>query len=215
MIIACVRTGTVYRMEYVIRLRNMIARHMHRPYTLICFTDQPDRCEGVTFIDASDVGLTGWWAKMLIFSTEWRERSKIIYIDLDTVIIGDVTPLADVPGELAICESFTRLGGNTAYPCKYNSSVMVIGGGMAGYIWAAFEKRRDELLMRHERYGDQACIEELCPDAPFLQQFLPKDFFLNYRHLTMIPPKSAAMINFGGASKPANCSIPWVQDVWK
>ena len=214
-IIACVRTGTVYRMNYVVNLRNMINRYMRKTFEIVCFTDQPDRCEGVTFIDVSGVGLPGWWAKMILFSTEWRGQRKVIYLDLDTVLVNDITPLAGVPGEFAICESFTRLAGNKSYPCKYNSSVMVIGGGMAGFVWSRFESRRDALVKQHERYGDQACIEELYGDAPFLQSLVPVGFFLNYRHLTMIPPKVASVINFGGQNKPANCTIPWVQAAWK
>jgi len=217
-ILACVRTGTVYPMKYVINLRNAIYRYMPKPYSIICFTDQQDRCEGVEFIDIGGLGLLGlggWWAKMILFSTEWRGQRKVIYLDLDTVLVNDIAPLAAVPGEFAICESFTRLAGNRAYPCKYNSSVMVIGGGMAGFVWSRFEAQREALLKKHERYGDQACIEELYGDAPFLQSLVPVGFFLNYRHLTMIPPKVASVINFGGANKPANCTIPWVQAAWK
>jgi hypothetical protein len=212
-VIACVRTGTAFPFEYVTKFRNMVMRHMSGGYTIVCLTDQPERCEGVTFVDISAIGLPGWWGKLCLFEPLWRERKKIIYIDLDTVIIGDITPLADVPGEFAICESFTRLAGNTKYPCKYNSSVMVIGAGMASFVWSAFERDRDALMWAHHHYGDQACIEELYPNAPFLQGLLPHGFFFNYRYLTDHKPK-AAMVNFGGARKPLNCPIAWVQEEW-
>jgi hypothetical protein len=118
-----------------------------------------------------------------------------------------------VPGEFAIQESpVRRLMVNVAYPCKYNSSVMVIGGGMAGFVWKRFEARSTDYMRVHERYGDQAAIEALYPDAPFLQDMLP-GFFCNYRHITMIPP-NAAVVNFGGSHKPHNCPIPWVAKEW-
>jgi len=215
MIVACVRTGTVYPFEYVTKFRNMVRRHLSGEYTIACMTDQPERCEGVEFIDISVVGLHGWWGKMLLFEPLWRDRKKIIYIDLDTVLIGSLDPLADVPGEFSICESFTRLAGNVEYPCHYNSSVMVIGGGMASFVWSRFDASRDALMRKHDRYGDQACIEELYPRAVFLQRLVPKGFFLNYRHLTNHKPPAAAMINFGGARKPHNCPIEWVQREWQ
>ncbi|MCA1452838.1 hypothetical protein I6F35_06335 [Bradyrhizobium sp. BRP22] len=214
LIIACVRTGTRYGMEYVTRLRNMVARHLPRPYTMVCLTDQPERCSGVAFVDIAVLQLPGWWGKMALFEPAWRDRTKVIYLDLDTVIIGDLSPLTEVAGEFAICENFTRLITNPAYPCKYNSSVMVIGGGMGNFIWNGFDKRRDLLMMTHARHGDQACIEELYPSAPFLQRLLPPHFFCNYRNLTMHPPKQAAVINFGGNNKPDNCPIPWVKEAW-
>jgi hypothetical protein len=213
LIIACVRTGTLYGIDYVRKLRNMVARHLKRPYTFVCLTDQPDRCEGVAFLDVSDIGLPGWWAKMILFAPEWRGLAKVVYIDLDTVIINDITPLTIVPGEFSTCENFTRLSGSLTYPCKYNSSVLVIGAGQAAFVWNKFVQRSDLLMSKHARYGDQACMEELYPTAPFLQTLLPRGFLCNYRNLTNVPPKSV-IITFGGSHKPHNCPIPWVQREW-
>jgi len=214
LIVACVRTGTAYGMEYVVRLRNMVARHLARQHSIICLTDQEDRCEGVAFIDISQIGLTGWWAKLTLFAPEWRDTRKVVYLDLDTVVIDSLLPLANVAGEFAITENYTRKAVNPAYPCKYNSSVMVIGGGQTSFVWRRFEAKRAEILSRHARYGDQAAIEELYPAAPYLQMLLPAEYFCNYRNLTNHPPKRAAIINFGGRHKPHNCLIPWVQQAW-
>lgn len=214
LIVACVRTGDAYPFHYVTKLISMVGRHLKLPHSFVCLTDQAQRCDGATFVDVREIGLPGWWAKMVLFEPTWRQRSQIIYIDLDTVIVGDLSPLVGVPGEFAICESFTRLAGNTGYPCRFNSSVMMIGGGQCAFVWERFERQRGRLMEKHQPYGDQAAIEELYPDALLLQRFVPKGFFLNYRHLTMIPPKGAAMVNFGGTHKPHNCPIPWVQREW-
>lgn len=213
LVIACVRAGQLYSFDYVTKLRNMVGRHMTRPYELVCLTDQPDRASGVTFIDTSEIGLDGWWQKMILFEPQWRGRSKIVYLDLDTVIIGDLAPLADVPGEFAILESpVRRLMKIESYPCAYNSSVMVIGGGQCGFVWTAFDRDSNRFTRVHARYGDQKAIEELYPSAPFLQDMLP-DFFCNYRHITNRPPR-AAVVNFGGSNKPHNCDIDWVVRQW-
>jgi len=214
-IVACVRTGTKFGFEYVIKLRNMLQRHLiKRDYRVVCFTDQPERCEWVDFIDVSAVGLKGWWAKMILFEPAWRGGSQIIYFDLDTVIIGDLTPLLGVPDEFAILESPVRRAGNPSYPCRFNSSVMTISGGRCAFMWERFDKRRSQLMLAHDRYGDQAAIETLYPDAAILNRRMPKGFFCNYRDLTMIPPKDTSVINFGGPNKPHVCQIPWVQAAW-
>ena len=209
MIVACVRTGIVYPFEYVTKLRNMVMRHMRGDYRIVCLTDQPERCELVDFVDIRALDLNGWWGKMALFEPAWRDGSQIIFLDLDTVIIGDLSPLGDVAHEFAILAS--PVGGS--YPCKYNSSVMVIGRNRCAFIWTKFDKGRDYLIARHATYGDQKVIEELYPDAAILQERMPKGFFCNYRHLTMHQPL-ASVVNFGGSHKPHNCSIPWVQQAW-
>jgi hypothetical protein len=199
---------------YVTKLRNMVARHMSLPYTFVCLTDQPDRCDGAIFIDVKTIGLVGWWAKLVLFEPTWRESSQIIYIDLDTVIIGDLAPLQDVPDEFAILESPVRAHGNLAYPCKYNSSVMVIGPGRCAFMWEKFDKLRSRLMLAHDRYGDQAVIQELYPDAAILNKRMPQGFFLNYRDLTAHKPEGASVVNFGGSHRPHSCPIAWVQSAW-
>jgi hypothetical protein len=213
-IVACVRTGTKFGFEYVEKLRNMVARYMSARYTFVCLTDMPEMCEDAIFINVKEVGLPGWWSKMVLFEPAWRGNSQIIFFDLDTVIIGDLTPLLGVPGEFAILESPVRLRGIQSYPCRYNSSVMVIGGGRCAFIWEHFDKYRSKVMLEHDRYGDQAAIEALYgSDAAILNRLMPKGFFLNYRDLTMHRPE-ASVVNFGGPHKPHNCTIPWVQEAW-
>jgi len=210
--VACVRTGNKYGMNYVTKLRNMVARHL-TDYELVCLTDQPEQCSGVSFINISEIGLTGWWAKMLLFSTEWREQSRVIYLDLDIVVCGDLKPLTEVTAEFAILRSPVHEAGNLKYPCRYNSSVMVLREGMTDFIWRKFSRARDSLIADCGNYGDQLAIERLYPDAVLLHEVLPKGFITNYRNLTMIKPPSS-IITFGGAHKPDNCDIPWVQKEW-
>jgi hypothetical protein len=175
LIIACVRTGTGHEFGRVTDLRNAVAQHMPRAYTMVCLTDQPERCTGVAFVDISAMGLHDCWSKMALFEPAWRGTSKVIYFGFDMVIAGDISPLADVPGEFAILRNNEKRS-----PCRYDSSVMVIGGSMGGFVWHAFDRVRDLLQTRHARRGDQACIEELYPDAQILHRVVPKDFFVTH-----------------------------------
>ncbi len=216
MIIACVRTGSKYSFDYVERLRNMVERHLVGQFRMVCLTDQPERCEGVEFWDITSIGLPGWWAKMILFQGEWRQMHRVVFLDLDTVVIGNLAPLCAVAlgyNGFGICENFTRLAGNTGWPCKYNSSVMVLDSSLDDGVWRVFNARRS-LIERHNRYGDQMAIEELRPNATLLQRVLPVGYFHNYRNLTMTAPPNAAIVNFGGRHKPANCDIPWVRQAW-
>ena len=41
MIVACVRTGKRYGVEYVARLKAGVARHLTMPHRFMCLTDRP------------------------------------------------------------------------------------------------------------------------------------------------------------------------------
>ena len=145
-------------MEQVRRWRDEVLAHLSLPHTLICLTDDPDGCEGVTCVDITELRLPGPWAKMVLFDQQWRGRSKIIFLDLDIRIKGDLAPLARVPGEFAICAGE---GG------EYDARVMVIGGGMAGFVWTAFDTRRDEMMRQHKTPA--AALAAIYPGAARLK----------------------------------------------
>ena len=214
MIVACVRTGDKYPIGYVTRLRNMVERHMPIGYEMVCLTDQKERCSGVTFIDITASGLTGWWAKMLLFEPQWRRLRRVIYLDLDVIVRGDLSPITLIQSELAILASPVRtINGNAQYPCAYNSSVMVIRETMTDFIWRTFDRDRERWMRAAGNYGDQLAIELIYGGTADLIDRLLPGFVLNYRLLTMIEP-SASIITFGGKNKPDTCQIPWVTKLW-
>jgi hypothetical protein len=156
-IIACVRGA--HSLDTVAEFRDAVARNINVPYTLVCFTDQPQCCDAVNFLDITGMGLPGEWGRLMLFEPSWREQSMVIYFDLDLAIIGDITPLTTVPGEFATTT---------------DQSVMVIGGGMAGFVWTSFAARQEELMRRH---GTTACISALYRSPPLLRHLLPRGFF--------------------------------------
>jgi hypothetical protein len=216
MIIACVRTGQRYPFAYVTKLRDMVARHMPPiSYAFACLTDQPEEAAGVNRIDISGAQLEGWWAKMLLFQDGWRRGHRVIYLDLDTVITGDLSPLVGaVVKQFGICSNFARAAGNTGWPCRYGSCVMVLHSTFDDRIWRAFSPSRRQAMKDNEVYGDQRVIEQIYPNATILQDVLPANYMRSYRTLTAKPQPETAIINFGGKSKPHNCNIDWVRSQW-
>src|SRR3546814_12241945 len=56
--------------------------------------------------------------------------SDLVYLDLDTVVAGDLAPLAGWDaGPFGLCANFTRLAGHSAWPCRYGSCVMSLAEG--------------------------------------------------------------------------------------
>ena len=203
--VACVRTGTRYGIEYVAKLRDMVARYLPIPHRFVCLTDQPETLDGVEMVPAP---LPGWWAKMAVFSLP----GKRLYLDLDTVIIGDLTPLAEVDAPFATCANFTRAV-NPAYPCQYGSCIMVMADGFGADVWHAFMAEKDR-IMECCRYGDQQAIEQLYPDAVLLQDVLPEGYLVGRRDFTDTRPEGAAVMIFAGRHKPDNTPHGWLKEAW-
>ncbi len=218
--VACVRTGTKYDLDYVSRLRDGVARHLERPHRFICLTDQVAVPIDVEPVWIGHLDLAGWWGKMALFSPAIRGAGRCLYLDLDSVIVGDLAPLADWDGAFAICENFTRLAGHATWPCRYGSCAMVFGDGWGLDVWEAFRRNQQGLMADCEK-GDQQAIERLMPDAALLQRVLATQghagFFLNKRELARHPvcaPAGAAVVVFGGAQRPHNCRVDWVARHW-
>lgn len=212
--VACVWTGNKYGVEYVERLRNMVARHLPLEHRFVCITDRmlsvPEDVLPLPALPA----LWTWWAKMQLFNQRLLGTDRILYLDLDTVIVGDLTPLATAQVEFGICENFTRLAGHPDWPCRYGSCVMVIDEGYDTGIYMPFAKAIHGYMDCCPK-GDQQAIELLYPGARFLQSCLPTGYFLGYRDLTPEKPEGCAVVIFAGNSKPHNCSHQWIKDAWE
>lgn len=213
MIVACVRTGTKYSSEYVYKLRDMVARHLRTPHRFICLTDDAAALSGIECVHITE-DLPGWWGKMKLFSTQWRQDEKVIYLDLDMVVCGNLAPLAALEVDFAICESFTRAAGNKQWPCIYGSCCMVLGSKLGVYIWEVFSRNKVALMAAAGNYGDQMALQHIRPDATILQDVLPEEFFLGYRNLTHYKPAGCSIVVFAGANKPHNCNEQWIEKEW-
>lgn len=213
-----VRTGDKYGPEYVERLASAVRKYSTIK-TIDLFTDQPEHTfAGVRTVDVSEYQLPGWWAKMAVFRPKLRSPGDSIYLDLDTLVLGDLSALERVASsvDFSICGSFARQFGRRRWPCAYGSCVMTLRDDWGASIWRPFLRRREGLMQ--SKFGDQKAIEKLHPNAPLLQDLLPPSFFLNYRELPEhqdVPPAEARLLIFGGPAKPASTTVPWVESRWQ
>lgn len=215
MIVACVRTGQKYGVEYVLRLKSAVVQHLPMPHRFVCITDNPQELPSDIETIQVKNGLHGWWGKMQLFEPSWRAGQRVVYFDLDTVPVGDLAPLADLDVPFGICDNFARLAGGD-WPCAYNSSVMTISPEFGADMWEWFNKHRQGIMQRYRRTGDQSAIEEWTKDATLLQYALPPGFFIGYRELQKhkMQPPEASIVVFAGSHKPHNTDCAWAREAW-
>ena len=152
--VLCVKFGTAYSTDYVVRLRNMVARHLTIPYEFVCLTDDATPIEGVRLIVQPSADYKrGWWYKVHMFDPELAVENTILYFDLDVVITGNIDKLVSKNGQFYGIRDFNRKF-NKEYKCL-NSSVMTWLHGDHRIIWDQFIKLPSEAMRTH---GDQDWI---------------------------------------------------------
>lgn len=118
--VACVWWGDQYGVEYVEKLRNMVARNLTIPHDFVCITTH-EVPKGVIRMKPPTMA-EGWWQKVGLFSPElFGPSTRVLYFDLDVIIIGSLDNLASSEDMFCMIENFGPNKGHAAH----NSSVML------------------------------------------------------------------------------------------
>jgi alpha-N-acetylglucosamine transferase len=200
-----------YTAKYVHRLREMVARHTDRPFRTVCLTDQPDEMpEGVeAVVIPNPAPARGWWAKLHLFHPAMPFDDRVLYLDLDVLVLGDLEPILDFPADFAICADsapdFRGKNGQKAIK-RYNSSCMVWDHKAREQFFRRFDKRwMDEL------WSDQDALALMSPE----EKTFPAEWF------TRVGPDShpfAPQVKLGLCIKYKNHKamklFPWFREYW-
>lgn len=203
--VLCVKWGTRYGPEWVVRLRNMVAANLTVPHDFVCITDEP--VDGIQCVPLS-CDLPGWWQKLGMFQPGFVPGWKL-YLDLDVVITGDLTGMVleaeKDPTRLWVRDDFSYslrkpreldpaskrlLGGNGTV----NSSVMLWHGDSCADVWTRFERSHmDEL------HGDQNHISRVL--WPHGIAFLPDAEVRSYKYHVLRGESPGSVVVFHGDPK--------------
>lgn len=111
--ILCMKWGTKFGPEYVNRLAAMVKRNMHRPFQLVCFTENPAGIDASVVIRPLpqlelDAKLPErGWRKLTMFQETLADlHGKALFLDLDIVILGPLDDFFDVPGDFRIIKDW-------------------------------------------------------------------------------------------------------------
>jgi hypothetical protein len=228
--ILCVRFGNKYGIAYVEKLRNMIRRNCTVPYELVCLTDDNTPIEGVKLIVQPNAGyVKGWWHKIHMFDAELPLSGRILYMDLDVVICGNIDKLLTVSGNLFMgIRDFNR----KFHPhWKYlNSSVMSWIHGRERSVYDSF-KQNPTIAQR--MHGDQ---DWTWKSAASRIKFWPEPWIQSYKweirnreelqviqgmrqfktvNNNIVAPKDCCIAVFHGDPNPAHVQDKFVVENWK
>jgi len=112
--IVCFKWGDKYSSEYVNKLYNAVKRNVTVPHNFICYTEDPTgvECETREFL----VDLPYWWYIIGLTNPQHNHSEKTIYMDLDTIITGNIDHIVSLDVPFAtISDFFSPKGLQTAY----------------------------------------------------------------------------------------------------
>lgn len=193
--------------EYTNILFDMVRRNLSEGTEgkFVVFTDNATGYDEGIEARLLPEGLNGWWNKLYLFKEGlFPTGERIVYLDLDTVIIGALDDIIKYDGEFAILRDFYRPGG-------YQSSVMAWQSGFGKSIWKNYVEENYPDVVG----GDQIWIENCVRNAGLWQELYPNDFVSYKVHCQQSFPRSAKVIVFHGNPRPHEVTDGWMPRVWK
>lgn len=211
--IACVwvQANVPYGSKYVTTLRSMVERHLSREHRFVCLTDRPYLLPRT--IETQEVaiprGVPGWWAKVLLFNRQRTLGERVLYLDLDTVVVDQLEPIVDFPAPFALVPDAGTFRPRTAHRVikRFNSSVMVWS---AGSVESLYDNWNGSVTAR--LWGDQDWIGEQMPGAATM----PIEWFPRLSELRGQPPLTEAKVVLSKKPKNVEAALrwPWFREAW-
>jgi hypothetical protein len=190
-----------YEQKHVRWLRDQVAKFAPEGTPFVCLSDVA--IDGVDTIPLT-MNWDGWWSKIEMFR---HDLGPVMYMDLDTVIVG---PLEDL---MAHSHEFTAWN-SPGKAHSLNSSVMAWQGSRPDIYekFAADPERWMAECKNNRCWGDQGFIAKAIGDQWQSWQALFPGAVGSYKNTwnRRRPPESARIVCFHGKPKPYEVQHDWV-----
>jgi hypothetical protein len=222
--VVCLKWGTKYGPEYVNKLYGALKRNTTLPFTLHCFTEDATGInKNVVIHPLKYKGIDGWWNKLYLFSNEVDLDGRILFIDLDTLITGNIDDMLKVDKGFVMLKDFF-------YPLQDNN-----GSGLMSFdlkqnvdVWGSFIANPKAAVQQLHPHGDQKWIVKFVKDITHWQTILPNQVYSFKIHCGSGLPNNARIICYHGKpSIPESIAqsnvaqgrrlppSPWVKEYWR
>lgn len=218
--------GDLFGPEYLLKMRNMLARHLHRDHEFVVVTDSPHRVpagirtERITF--GHELPRCRRRMKQYDRAFACKLGTRILSIDLDVVIVDDITPLVD-RREPVVC---WKVG----YAGVYSGSFVLYDFSALHGLWERFAANPDGFPAQCGPgvQSDQAMLN-LYLRGRDVSHWTERDGFVTYfgagyeklEHHGVGPkqqllPEGARIVVLGSADKNAmdTGAHEWVEEHW-
>lgn len=224
--VACVwvQANVPYTLSYIEHLRAMVAKNLSFDHEFVCLTDQPkvvsphvDRV-----LEVPRPTIPGWWSKMHLFDQRNGFRDRVMYLDLDTLVINTLDAVAGYPASFALIPHEGSFQGRDGLKVihKYNSSVMVWDNTPRMH-----QLYKDWVMSNAPRvlWGDQDFIASQMPDEammplywfPRLSSLVGQERVIVHKLEPAIPHGATVILCKKPKNHDAAKRYPWFRKIWE
>jgi hypothetical protein len=205
--VCCVQVGNYQGRgaDYVNALYRACELYITVPHRFVCVTDDATGLkEGIETLPADD-DAPGWWQKICLFRPgHFAGNGRILFIDLDTIILGNIDDIASYDGGFAGTGNFRN---GTA---PFSSCMMAWQNGTMHHLYT----RWIEASRPMDRWGDDEWIRNTEPVTAKLNRLYPGIRSYKYHHLRD-DPGDARVVIFMAVPKPHQfLDTEWVRNAW-
>ncbi|MFI3291275.1 MAG: hypothetical protein R3Y46_05270 [Opitutales bacterium] len=209
--IVCMKWGKKYGCEYVNRLYNMSARNCTLNFKFICYTDDAGgilpqvEIRDLPVINIPNDNERGW-RKLCLFGKDENLEGRVLFLDLDTVIVGNIDEYFTVEGDTILVEHWRP----SVKQGKGLTSIYRFNAKLHHDILQNFLDNMEEIRanFRHEQAYVCSMLEKQGTLKFWKREWMPsfkhtcmKKFPLNYFFEPTVPA-GAKMVVFHGVPTP-------------
>lgn len=216
-----------YPPEYVNILLSMVKRNLHIPFefVLLAGPEVENRASELNpEISIVPTGLPYWWGKLWMYKadTPGINTDRILYLDLDIVITGDLGDIVDIQSDFTGFKDYPADSCPPGHKNDLNTSVVLLKRGARPEVWneyvaagmpqwEPFSKNRGRLSL-----AEMSIINSR--ENPVKHDLIPEKWVKSYKLHKMkergLPPDCRIAV-FHGRPKPHEVSDSWVKENWR
>ena len=194
-----------YSPEWVVKLASMCKKQLP-PHNFVCLSNVEVPTHRIPLLTSWQ----GWWAKLELFRPNNGLSGRVLYLDLDVLLVKDCSDLV-VDVTTFMPPSFTFGPGSPsssfAYSNRYQSSCFCFEAGSLDHLYEEFS-----LGHMNKFRGDQDYIGWREPDFPTY----PSKWFSKLRNCQEGPEADVKLVlSMPWKNDIAVEKFPWVREIWK
>lgn len=151
--------GDKFAANDVAKLERGLRRHLKTPFRFFVV-------QGDDIWDRELTEIKGCFARLRMFDPKWQKAQginpgdRIVNIDLDMVVTGNLDPLFDRQESFVITQ-----GGNAVNPCPYNGCLQMLRAGEHSEVWSDFSLEAASKVPFYSFPDDQGWLAAKLPNA--------------------------------------------------
>lgn len=206
--IACVlKSGDGFSIDYVKKLKNMVARNTSLPHEFICLSDleiDPSICRSLK--------LNNDFNKLELFKSGQIDSRRIIYFNLDIVILSNIDDLLSMNVNFISLRPWNRTNqlrgfcGTGLMSWRNDGQYSFIHDDFISGLWKKYPHGEKEYIAK-------TLIIKGHEPAFFQDHF--NGIYSYKRGCRISLPGNARIVCFHGRPKPHMLDIPWILENWR